>query len=110
MELLSYKQFATRYPFCCADSTTPWAIMLQKWRESGELVERDHWKFGRVEEKMGRLYNPVKVIRLIIKEARGDNPRPRISYLYQTYLEEFVIVLEAFQASRALANKESPST
>lgn len=94
MELLSYGQFSDRFPLDCVESGEAWAKLLRKWRDDGKLIERNHWKHARVNGELVRVYNSNKVIRLIITEARGYNSRPRISYLYQNYLEEFVQMLE----------------
>lgn len=111
MEMLNYKSLSERFPICNngVSSDQAWSLLLRRWRTDGKIKERFHWRYGpsvEVTNKPTRYYDLLKVVKLVCIEARADSPRPRVSFLYQSYFDEFAAILkEANSATAATAEQ-----
>lgn len=104
IEPLSVRQFAERFPFVSGPgeiSLSGWATVLQGWRDTRKLKQCKHYKQALVNGRQARVYAPAAVVRLIVTEAQGKNPRPRISFLYENYMDAFCDILEEAKAASA---------
>lgn len=98
MDMLNYKQFSEKFPLCnnCVSSNDAWALILKRWRDEGKLKEAKHWRWGPPIEsgsKMTRLYDVLRVVKLVVLEHQTGKPRPRIAFLCQTYTEQLADIL-----------------
>lgn len=111
MEPLSYKQFSALYPICdnATSSEEAWGHLLRQWRDAQRLRWGTHWNYAPSPEGKNqptRFYDPVRVVKLILLEAKGDKPRPRILFLCQHYLPEFKEILTDTNAAIATVEKQ----